>query len=172
MASPGIAKHPSDAMSPLRSLSSATRPSIPSPNVSRVPLSSGASGAVQSTSQTPATTVLGECGSIEPSLPRALGSQVFSGEDIDYYFLKHVLPISGEFYLTNRHRFFEHFHPFMPIVRIRDPNRCYEHGSTLFWTIIMTACRRHAKSPTLLPFLTDMVRKELFASLSTLPISS
>jgi len=38
-----------------------------------------------------------------PAEPRALGSRVFSGEEINYYFDK----------------YFEHFHPYLPIVRTR-----------------------------------------------------
>lgn len=118
---------------------------IPSPGVNRIPPSS---------IQTPATTLVSEL-HIEPSLPRALGSQPFSGEDIDYYF----------------GRYFEHFHPYMPIVRHRDPNKCYESGSILFWTIILTACRRYAKNDQVFPFLIDAVRRELFSAISVLPLT-
>ncbi|TGJ88338.1 hypothetical protein E0Z10_g404 [Xylaria hypoxylon] len=62
----------------------------------------------------------------EPSLPRTLGSYPFSGEDIDYYFQK----------------FFECYHPYMPVVRHRDTNKCYESCPLLFWTIIYVGSRR------------------------------
>ncbi|KAI1460658.1 hypothetical protein F4805DRAFT_371272 [Annulohypoxylon moriforme] len=91
----------------------------------------------------------------EPALPRALGSQPFSGEDIDYYFQK----------------YFEHFHPYMPIVRHRDPNKCYESSSFLFWTIIYIASRRYAKSPTLFPFLLDAVKKDASSTLTSWPLT-
>ncbi|KAI0128448.1 hypothetical protein BJ170DRAFT_569745, partial [Xylariales sp. AK1849] len=125
---------------------------MPSPDITGNSASSNAP--TGSTNQTPATNLINEP-NVEPSLPRALGSQPFSGEDIDYYFQK----------------YFENFHPYMPIVRHRDPNKCYEAGSVLFWTIILTACRRYARSPVLLSFLLDAVRRELFATISTLPLS-
>jgi transcriptional regulatory protein LEU3 len=59
----------------------------------------------------------------------------------------------------------------MPIVRHRDPNKCYETGSVLFWTIIMVSCRRYARTPTALQFLMDAVRRELFSAISSLPLS-
>ncbi|KAI1501226.1 hypothetical protein F5X99DRAFT_383186 [Biscogniauxia marginata] len=88
---------------------------------------------------------------VEPSLPRALGSRPFPGEDIDYYFQK----------------YFECYHQYMPIVRQRDPNKCYESGPLLFWTIIFVASRRYGRNPTVLPFLMDEVRRELHAALAT-----
>ncbi|KAI1335107.1 hypothetical protein F5Y15DRAFT_256476 [Xylariaceae sp. FL0016] len=92
---------------------------------------------------------------VEPSLFRALGSHPFPGEDIDYYFQK----------------YFECYHPHMPIVRQRDPNKCYDAAPLLFWTIIFIACRRHAKTPTTLSFLMHEVRRQLLSSLSSLPLS-
>lgn len=59
----------------------------------------------------------------------------------------------------------------MPIVRHRDPNKCYENGSLLFWAIILVACRRYARDPAILPFLMDAVRREIFTAISSLPLS-
>lgn len=59
----------------------------------------------------------------------------------------------------------------MPIVRHRDPNKLYESGGVLFWTIIMISCRRYARSPNALQFLMDAVRQELFSAISKLPLS-
>ncbi|KAI1353099.1 hypothetical protein F5Y01DRAFT_277784 [Xylaria sp. FL0043] len=103
---------------------------------------------------TPVTTVLPDT-SCEPSLPRTLGSYPFSGEDIDYYFQK----------------FFECYHPYMPVVRHRDPNKCYETCPLLFWTIIYVGSRRYAKSTSLLTFLSEEIRRQSFAALADVPLS-
>ncbi|KAI1854941.1 hypothetical protein JX266_001059 [Neoarthrinium moseri] len=126
---------------------------MPSPDITRPSLSSNSNPPTVSAIQTPLTTFIDAA--VEPSLPRALGSQPFSGEDIDYYFQK----------------YFECFHPYMPVVRHRDPNKCYESGSVLFWTIIMIACRRYARNSQLLSFLMEAVRKELFSTICSLPLS-
>ncbi|KAK8055837.1 hypothetical protein PG993_001064 [Apiospora rasikravindrae] len=130
------------------------QPVINSPDAIRASFSDKSAPSGPSFTETPATTLVGDV-PIEPSLPRALGSQPFSGEDIDYYFKK----------------YFEHFHPYMPIVRHRDPNKCYESAPVLFWTILLVACRRYAKNPQVLPFLVDAMRRELFSVLSSLPIN-
>ncbi|KAI0024839.1 hypothetical protein F4780DRAFT_723227 [Xylariomycetidae sp. FL0641] len=90
---------------------------------------------------------------IGPSLPRALKSHPFTGEEIDYYFQK----------------YFEFYHPYMPIIRQRDPNKCYENGPLLFWTIIYIACRRFARDPSLLKFLMEEVKGEMYASMAQKP---
>ncbi|KAL7626207.1 hypothetical protein AAE478_002977 [Parahypoxylon ruwenzoriense] len=89
---------------------------------------------------TPATIPLAQNPVVEPSLPRALGSQPFSGEDIDYYFQK-------------------------------DPNKCYESGPLLFWTIIYIASRRYAKTPTVFPFLLDAMKRDAFSAITSVPLS-
>ncbi|KAK4196627.1 hypothetical protein QBC40DRAFT_286955 [Triangularia verruculosa] len=89
-----------------------------------------------------------------PAEPRALGSRVFSGEDIDYYFEK----------------YFEHFHPYLPIVRVKDPNACYERGQVLFWAIIMTACRRFARDATAFQFLIDSLLPLIWSAISQPPL--
>ncbi|KAI1429272.1 hypothetical protein F5Y12DRAFT_475572 [Xylaria sp. FL1777] len=103
---------------------------------------------------TPVTTVIQDTSS-EPSLPRTLGSYPFSGEDIDYYFQK----------------FFECYHPYMPVVRHRDPNKCYESCPLLFWTIIYIGSRRYAKSSSLLTFLSEEIRRQVFVVMSEVPLS-
>ncbi|KAK0736979.1 hypothetical protein B0T21DRAFT_450186 [Apiosordaria backusii] len=89
-----------------------------------------------------------------PAEPRALGSRVFSGEDIDYYFEK----------------YFEHFHPYLPIVRVTDPDRCYERGQVLFWAIIMTACRRFSRDDTAFQFLIDSLLPQIWSAISQPPL--
>ncbi|KAI0481555.1 hypothetical protein F4859DRAFT_424922 [Xylaria cf. heliscus] len=103
---------------------------------------------------TPVTTLLHDAGS-EPSLPRTLGSYPFSGDDIDYYFQK----------------YFEFYHPYMPVVRHKDPNKCFETCPLLFWTIIYVGSRRYAKSTSLVPFLSEEIRRQVFAALGDLPMS-
>ncbi|KAH8890925.1 hypothetical protein GQ53DRAFT_721097 [Thozetella sp. PMI_491] len=88
-----------------------------------------------------------------PAEPRALGSRVFSGEDITYYFDK----------------YFAHFHPYLPILRTRDPDACYKRGPILFWAIIVTACRRFARDDTVFAFLVDAVGTEIWAAASQPP---
>ncbi|KAI0417251.1 hypothetical protein F5X98DRAFT_341034 [Xylaria grammica] len=103
---------------------------------------------------TPVTTALHDATS-EPSLPRTLGSYPFSGEDIDYYYQK----------------FFECYHPYMPVVRHRDPNKCYDSCPLLFWTIIYVGSRRYAKSTSLVAFLSEEIRRQVFVALGDIPLS-
>lgn len=91
---------------------------------------------------------------VRPAEPRALGSRVFSGEEISYYFEK----------------YFEHFHPYLPIVRSRDPDACYKRGPVLFWAIIMTACRRYARDDTVFQFLIDTLLPEIWNCVSQPPL--
>lgn len=91
---------------------------------------------------------------VRPAEPRALGSRVFSGEEISYYFEK----------------YFEHFHPYLPIVRSRDPDACYKRGPVLFWAIIMTACRRYARDETVFQFLIDTLLPEIWNCVSQPPL--
>ncbi|KAI1105940.1 hypothetical protein F4804DRAFT_90894 [Jackrogersella minutella] len=117
-------------------------------------LATSSSATIASTSviHTPESILLVQA---ELALPRALGSQPFSGEDIDYYFQK----------------YFECYHPYMPILRLRDPNKCYESSPLLFWTIIYIASRRYAKSPTLFPFLLDAIKKDAYSTINNWPLS-
>ncbi|KAI2466575.1 hypothetical protein F4781DRAFT_348950 [Annulohypoxylon bovei var. microspora] len=117
--------------------------------------SSNATVAPSSVTHTPETPAPAQIPAAEPALPRALGSQPFSGEDIDYYFQK----------------YFECFHPYMPVVRLKDPNKCYESSPFLFWTIIYVASRRYAKSPTLFPFLLDSIKKDAFSTINSWPLT-
>ncbi|KAH7313375.1 hypothetical protein B0I35DRAFT_435016 [Stachybotrys elegans] len=80
--------------------------------------------------------------------PRSFDNQVVSGEDVEWYFEK----------------FFTLYHPFVPILRLRDPDECYESDATLFWTIIYVACRRFAKDGVFFNALVSHVGKEIWAS--------
>lgn len=89
------------------------------------------------------------------SQPRALKSRVFSSQDIDHYFDK----------------YFEQFHPYFPIVRIREPDAIYNSGPVLFWAIVVTACRTSSHDGGVFDFLVDAVKKDVWESLSDPPIS-
>ncbi|KAK4212925.1 hypothetical protein QBC37DRAFT_424042 [Rhypophila decipiens] len=89
-----------------------------------------------------------------PAEPRALGSRVFSGEDIDYYFEK----------------YFEHFHPYFPIIRCRDADVCYKRGPVMFWAIILVACRRFPRDSTVYQFLMDTLLPEIWNEVSQPPL--
>lgn len=69
------------------------------------------------------------------------------------------------------YRYFEFYHPYMPIVQVRDPNKCYESGKLLFWVIIYIASRRYAKNPKVLPFLLESLKKDAFSTISIIPLS-
>lgn len=59
----------------------------------------------------------------------------------------------------------------MPVVRQRDPNKCFESCPLLFWTIIYVASRRYAKSASLVPFLSEEIRRQVFAALGESPLT-
>ncbi|WDK15395.1 hypothetical protein CGRA01v4_06676 [Colletotrichum graminicola] len=91
----------------------------------------------------------------QPAQPRALGSKVLSGEDIDFYFDQYL----------------EHFHPYFPIVRSQDPDRMYKQSPVLFWTLIAVSSRRYTRDAELFPFLAENLPREVWAAVSTPPIS-
>ncbi|KAI0840553.1 hypothetical protein F5Y06DRAFT_243026 [Hypoxylon sp. FL0890] len=117
--------------------------------------SSSITVAPSSVIHTPTSIPLVQSPPAEPTLPRALGSHPFSGEDIDYYFQK----------------YFECYHPYMPIIRLRDPNKCYESSSLLFWIIIYVASRRYARSPGIFPFLLDAIKRDAYSTITSWPLS-
>ncbi|KAM0509645.1 hypothetical protein ACHAP9_000143 [Verticillium nonalfalfae] len=90
----------------------------------------------------------------QPTQPRALGSKVLPGEEVEYYF----------------DQYFKHFHPYFPIVRIREPNRVYAASPILFWTIITVACRAYACDAELFSFLAQNLPREVWAVAMTPPL--
>lgn len=91
-----------------------------------------------------------------PSQPRALKSRVFAGQDIDFFF----------------ERYFEYFHPYLPIVRIREPDAIYNSGPVLFWVIMVTACRKGSPHDGMIfDFLVDSVKSEVWEAVSDPPMS-
>lgn len=90
-----------------------------------------------------------------PSQPRALKSRVFAGQDIDFYF----------------DEYFKNFHPYLPIIRMRDPDTIYNAGPVLFWVIMVTSCRRTSHAGGVFDFLVESVKSEVWESVSDPPLS-
>ena len=72
--------------------------------------------------------------------------------------------------VLTRTRYFEHFHPFMPIVRIRDPDACYKAAPVLFWAILVTSCRRYARRESTLQLLVNAIPSEIWSAVSATPV--
>lgn len=141
----------SSAATPLASIASFSAPApprvIPVPDASPVapaPTPSGASLATPSSST----------GTGRPSQPRALKSRVFAGQDIDFYF----------------DQYFEYYHPYLPIVRMREPDAIYNSGPLLFWIIMVTACRRTSHEGGVFDFLIDAVKADVWEAVSDPPM--
>ncbi|KAH0597141.1 hypothetical protein MHUMG1_05451 [Metarhizium humberi] len=98
-----------------------------------------------------------------PTEARILGNHIVSGEDIDWYFANHA-PSAH----TKSPRYLQHFHRFVPVLRKKDPDDCYEANQTLFWLVIYVACRRYARDRSLFPLLTDHLEKNIW-TMSSVP---
>lgn len=59
----------------------------------------------------------------------------------------------------------------MPIIRHKDPNKCYDACPLLFWTIVFVASRRYARGDTTFSFLLDAIKKEFFSAISIFPLT-
>ncbi|KAJ3570263.1 hypothetical protein NPX13_g5788 [Xylaria arbuscula] len=57
------------------------------------------------------------------------------------------------------------------VVRYRNANRCYESCPLLFWTIIYVASHRYAKTKSLITFLSEEIRRQVFIALGEIPLS-
>jgi transcriptional regulatory protein LEU3 len=110
------------------------------------PLSNHLQSPQQSESFTPAVPLLQKT---EPTKSRVINGQVVSGQDIDWYFEKYL----------------QCFHPYLPILRKKDPDQCFEASPTLFWTVIFTACRRYAKSGQIVTSLLDTLNRDVWGLL-------
>lgn len=73
--------------------------------------------------------------------------------------------------LTRVRRYFEHFHPYMPILRHQDPNKYYEGCPLLFWTIIYITSRRYTRGTATLSFMLEAIKTEVFAAITVFPLS-
>ncbi|KAB5570284.1 hypothetical protein GE09DRAFT_1283423 [Coniochaeta sp. 2T2.1] len=130
-------------------------PTYPTPPTGNLPFGGGLMSADAAQSESPAlASFTAQRASGQVAQPRALASSVFSGEEIDYYF----------------DRYFEQFHSFMPIVRVRDPDACYQAAPVLFWAIIVTACRRYARRESTFQFLVNSITSEIGTAMTAAPI--
>ncbi|KAL5612839.1 uncharacterized protein BROUX77_002995 [Berkeleyomyces rouxiae] len=89
---------------------------------------------------------------------RALGNHVFTRADIDHYFDK----------------YFEHFHPYFPVLRSRNPDKTYSDSPLLFWSVIYVVSRRYARSAGTFGFLVEALPHEIWPVLCShaLPMAS
>ncbi|XEV05506.1 hypothetical protein FSHL1_010793 [Fusarium sambucinum] len=110
------------------------------------PLSNHLQSPQQSESFTPAAPLLQKT---EPTKSRVINGHVVSGQDIDWYFEKYL----------------QCFHPYLPILRKKDPDQCFEASPTLFWTVVFTACRRYAKSGQIVTSLLDTLNRDVWGLL-------
>ncbi|KAF5018529.1 hypothetical protein F66182_9487 [Fusarium sp. NRRL 66182] len=89
-----------------------------------------------------------------PTKSRQLDDWFLSGQDIEWYFEKYL----------------QCFHPYLPILRRKDPDQCYEASPTLFWTVIYVACRCYARDQKLLATVHDSVNRDTWALISTIAL--
>lgn len=74
--------------------------------------------------------------------------------------------------LTDTSSFFEHYHPFLPLLEDSlSPVKYYESSVLLFWAIITVASRHYESDPTLITSLADPVTALLWKKISTPPHS-
>lgn len=66
---------------------------------------------------------------------------------------------------TDSLRYLQCFHPYLPILRKKDPDQCFEASPTLFWTVIFTACRRYAKNGQIVTSLLDTLNRDVWGLL-------
>lgn len=75
-----------------------------------------------------------------------------------------------EIFLTDKTRYFKHYHPILPILEPQYGCRDYfTYSPVLFWIIIVTGARRYALDPTLLEILAPKVAN--LAALATIRVS-
>lgn len=68
--------------------------------------------------------------------------------------------------LTAAPRFLQCYHPFIPILRKRDPDECYEASPTLFWVVLYVACRRYPRDRAVFSALIDHVGRDVWLMVS------
>lgn len=64
-------------------------------------------------------------------------------------------------------RFLQCFHPYVPVLRKRDPDECWEANPTLFWVVIYVASRRYARDEHLLTSLVEHLSREIYPLIAT-----
>ncbi|TFB00829.1 hypothetical protein CCMA1212_007249 [Trichoderma ghanense] len=85
-----------------------------------------------------------------PTEARVLDSVIIPGQDVDYYFSKYL----------------QHFHPFLPILRRKDPDECYQAQPVLFWAVLYVAARRYARDGHIFGALVSHMTKSLWTMIS------
>ena len=65
-------------------------------------------------------------------------------------------------------RYFKFYHPVLPILDpTLAPNDCYAQSRFLFWTILVTGCRRYSQDPTMLESIGPHINGMAFAAMSS-----
>ncbi|KAH6984971.1 hypothetical protein BKA56DRAFT_582033 [Ilyonectria sp. MPI-CAGE-AT-0026] len=83
--------------------------------------------------------------SLGPTSSRILNDKLIPGEDIDWYFEKYL----------------QCFHPYLPVLRKKNPDECYQACPTLFWIVIYVSCRRYAKEEHVFTSLVDQLEHDV-----------
>ncbi|KAK1238698.1 hypothetical protein MKX07_004274 [Trichoderma sp. CBMAI-0711] len=85
-----------------------------------------------------------------PTEARVLDSLIIPGQDVDFYFSKYL----------------QHFHPFLPILRKKDPDECFQAQPMLFWAVLYVASRRYARDAHVFGALVSHMSKNLWTMIS------
>ncbi|KAH7144011.1 putative C6 transcription factor [Dactylonectria macrodidyma] len=88
-----------------------------------------------------------------PSSSRVLNDKIIPGEDIDWYFEKYL----------------QSFHPYLPVLRKKNPDECYQACPTLFWLVIYVSCRRYSRDEHVFTSLVDQLERNV-GSLISAPV--
>lgn len=64
-------------------------------------------------------------------------------------------------------RYLQYYHPFLPILRHKEPNSCYDTHPILFWTILYVSSRRFSRDETLYTALVEELSNTPWLMLST-----
>jgi transcriptional regulatory protein LEU3 len=63
-------------------------------------------------------------------------------------------------------RYLQCFHPYLPVLRKKIPNECYDASPILFWTVIYVATRRYAREETLAASLNELLNRDVWTVIS------
>lgn len=58
-------------------------------------------------------------------------------------------------------RYLQCFHPYLPVLRKKNPDECYQACPTLFWIVIYVSCRRYAKEEHVFTSLVDQLEHDV-----------
>ncbi|KPM36245.1 hypothetical protein AK830_g10327 [Neonectria ditissima] len=85
-----------------------------------------------------------------PTSSRILNDKLIAGEDIDWYFEKYL----------------QCFHPYLPILRKKIPNECYQACPTLFWAVVYVSSRRYARDEHVFTSTVDILERDIWILIS------